>query len=74
MTIGSPRRGRRGLTDGEALRMREWRARTGDPPSRLASLFGTNITTAYEIIRGRSYRDVGGPIAAGRDASSLEEP
>lgn len=59
------RRGRRGLTDAEALHMRQWRARTGDAPSRLASLFGTNITSAYEIIRGRSYRDVGGPIDPG---------
>lgn len=55
---GAPRR----LTDRQVRHMRQLYA-DGVGPSALSERFDVSYSTVYRVIRGRAYRDVGGPIS-----------
>lgn len=56
--MSGPRTSQRKFTDEEILEMRKMRADT--PITIIATCFGASISTVHDIVRGKTYKDVGG--------------
>ncbi|MBE4790292.1 WhiB family transcriptional regulator [Streptomyces caniscabiei] len=61
----------RGLTAEQVLRMRERYAKGGVTDLELSLQYGVPRNVVSHALSGRNYRDVGGPIRAGRSEESL---